>query len=99
MGARGGSRWQYMACVLVLNAGSGSQKATLYAIPANLGAPSDPLWQAAINSTTPGQPEDKFLAQINSAAGEGVARPERLGRYRKKFRLWPKLPGKAASQC
>ena len=61
-----------MACVLVLNAGSGSQKATLYAIPANLGAPSDPLWQAAINSTTPGQPEDKFLAQINSAAGAGV---------------------------
>ena len=72
MGPRGGSRWQYMACVLVLNAGSGSQKATLYAIPANLGAPSDPLWQAAINSTTPGQPEDKFLAQIKSPAGEGV---------------------------
>jgi acetate kinase len=60
-----------MANVLVLNAGSGSQKAALYAIDPDPKGPSDPVWQAAINSTTPGQPEDKFLAQIRSTRDEG----------------------------
>jgi acetate kinase len=60
-----------MANVLVLNAGSGSQKLALYAINPNPKGPSDPVWQAAINSTTPGQPEDKFLAPIRSAQAEG----------------------------
>jgi acetate kinase len=60
-----------MANVLVLNAGSGSQKTALYAIDPEPEAPSVPVWQAAINSTTPGQPEDKFLAQIKSTRGEG----------------------------
>ena len=60
-----------MANVLVLNAGSGSQKVALYAIDPDWKGPSDPVWQAAINSTTPGQPEDKFLAQIKSTRDEG----------------------------
>ncbi len=60
-----------MANVLVLNAGSGSQKVALYSIDPDAKCPSDPVWQAAINSTTPGQPEDKFLAQIKSTRGEG----------------------------
>ena len=60
-----------MANVLVLNAGSGSQKVALYAIEPRPKGPSDPVWQAAINSTTPGQPKDKFLAQIRSTQGEG----------------------------
>jgi acetate kinase len=60
-----------MANVLVLNAGSGSQKVALYAIDSSSKSPSDPVWQAAINSTTPGQPEDKFLAPIRSAQSEG----------------------------
>ena len=60
-----------MANVLVLNAGSGSQKVALYSIDPDAKRPSDPVWQAAINSTTPGQPEDKFLAQIKSTRGEG----------------------------
>ncbi|HEY5741280.1 MAG TPA: hypothetical protein VIS99_01960, partial [Terrimicrobiaceae bacterium] len=60
-----------MANALVLNAGSGSQKVALYAIDPSLKSPSVPIWQAAINSTTPGQPEDKFLAQIQSVRGEG----------------------------
>jgi acetate kinase len=60
-----------MASVLVLNAGSGSQKAALYAIDPDPKGPSVPMWQAAINSTTPGQPEDKFLAQIKSTREDG----------------------------
>ena len=60
-----------MANVLVLNAGSGSQKVALYSIDADAKCPSDPVWQPAINSTTPGQPADKFLAQIKSTRGEG----------------------------
>jgi acetate kinase len=57
-----------MANVLVLNAGSGSQKLGLYAIDSDPKIACDPVWQAAINSTTPGQPADHFLAQI--AAGK-----------------------------
>jgi acetate kinase len=60
-----------MANALVLNAGSGSQKVALYAIDPGSNVPSDPVWQAAINSTTPGQPKDEFLAQIRSQRGEG----------------------------
>jgi len=57
-----------MANVLVLNAGSGSQKLGLYSIESDPKVACDPVWQAAINSTTPGQPADHFLAQIT--AGE-----------------------------
>ena len=60
-----------MANVLVLNAGSGSQKVALYSIDPGAKCPSDPVWQAAINSTTPGQPEDKFIAQIRSTRADG----------------------------
>jgi acetate kinase len=76
-----------MANILVLNAGSGSQKVTLYAIHANSRAASAPVWEAAINSTTPGQSEGYFVAQITSARGKeeiGVPRnsplPEKLER-------------------
>jgi acetate kinase len=55
-----------MANALVLNAGSGSLKAALFNIGSDPKVRSDPLWQAAINSTTAGQPEDQFLAQISS---------------------------------
>jgi acetate kinase len=55
-----------MANVLVLNAGSGSQKLGLYAIDSDPKIACDPVWQAAINSTTPGQPADHFLAQITA---------------------------------
>jgi len=56
-----------MAKVLVLNAGSGSQKLGLYAINSDPKIACPPSWHAAINSTTPGQPDDYFLAQITAA--------------------------------
>jgi acetate kinase len=59
-----------MANILVLNAGSGSQKLALYSITLEAKVPSAPLWQAGINSTTPGQPEGYLVAQIASANGQ-----------------------------
>ena len=56
-----------MAKVLVLNAGSGSQKLGLYAINSDPKIACPPSWHAAINSTTPGQPDDYFLAEITAA--------------------------------
>src|SRR5271165_1226607 len=66
-----------MANILVLNAGSGSQKVALYAINSNSNAPSAPVWQAEINSTTPGQPEGYFVAQITSIRGKEEMRVPR----------------------
>ena len=43
----------------------------LYAIDPDATDPTEPIWQAAINSTTPGQPKEHFLAQIKSQRGEG----------------------------
>src|ERR1700761_2696441 len=62
-----------MANILVLNAGSGSQKVALYAIRSLSEAPSAPLWQAGTNSTTPGQPEGHLVAQMASVRGEAEA--------------------------
>jgi acetate kinase len=59
-----------MANILVLNAGSGSQKVALYAFHSLSEAASPPLWQAEINSTTPGQPEGHLVAQMTSARGK-----------------------------
>jgi acetate kinase len=59
-----------MANILVLNAGSGSQKVALYAIHSLSEAPSAPLWQAGTNSTAPGQPEGHLVAQMTSVRGK-----------------------------
>ena len=64
-----------MANILVLNSGSGSQKVALYAIESK--SPSAPFWQAGINSTTPGQPEGYFVAQITSVRGKEEIRVPR----------------------
>ena len=74
-----------MANILVLNAGSGSQKVALYAINCASEAPSPPIWQAAINSTTPGQPEDYFVAQITSVRGKQEMRVPRNSSLAKKL--------------
>lgn len=75
-----------MANVLVLNAGSGSQKTALYSIDPDPEGPSVPVWQAAINSTTPGQPPEAFLAQIKSTRGEGQIPIPRDWSLQKKIR-------------
>jgi acetate kinase len=49
----------------------------LYAIHANSRAASAPVWEAAINSTTPGQPEGYFVAQIISPRGKEEIRVPR----------------------
>jgi acetate kinase len=74
-----------MANILVLNAGSGSQKVALYAINSDSEAPSPPIWQAAINSTTPSQPEDYFVAQITSVRGKQEMRVPRNSSLAKKL--------------
>jgi acetate kinase len=66
-----------MATILVLNAGSGSQKVALYAINSNSKAASPPGWQAAISATAPGQPEGYFVAQITSVRGKEEIRVPR----------------------
>jgi acetate kinase len=62
-----------MANILVLNAGSGSQKVALYAVRSLSEAPSAPLWQAGTNSTTPGQPEGHLVAHMTSVRGKAEA--------------------------
>ncbi len=74
-----------MANILVLNAGSGSQKITLYAINSDSKTASPPIWQAAINSTTPGQPEGYFVAQISSDRGQEEIRIPRDSTLPKKL--------------
>jgi acetate kinase len=74
-----------MANILVLNAGSGSQKITLYAINSDSKTASPPIWQAAINSTTPGQPEGYFVAQISSDRGKEEIRIPRNSTLPKKL--------------
>jgi acetate kinase len=74
-----------MAHILVLNAGSGSQKITLYSINSDSKTASPPIWQAAINSTTPGQPEGYFVAQISSDRGQEEIRIPRDSTLPKKL--------------
>ena len=66
-----------MANILVLNSGSGSQKVALYTINTHSETSSAPVWQASINSTTPGQPEGYFVAQITSTKGNEELRVPR----------------------
>src|ERR1700730_18391928 len=55
-----------MANVLVLHAASGMLQLGYYAIDSDPNIACDLVCQAAINSTTPGQPADHFLAQITA---------------------------------
>ena len=48
--------------LLVLNAGSGSQRCSLFELPAILpDEPLDPVWEAKLDSTEPGQPQGKMI--------------------------------------
>lgn len=55
-----------MRRILVLNAGSGSQKCSLFELP-DAGLPVEPLepiWESSYNATTPGQPEGKIVLRV-----------------------------------
>jgi acetate kinase len=58
--------------LLVLNAGSGSQRCTLFEMPALLSdEPLDPAWEAKLDSTEPGQPEGKIILRVMKC-GESI---------------------------
>ena len=59
--------------ILVLNAGSGSQKFSLYEIDGEppLDAP-EPLWRGEIDSTAPGQPEGQLFVTVQPRGREEV---------------------------
>src|SRR6185295_18122582 len=51
--------------ILVLNAGSGSQKCSLFQLGDTLpNEPLEPLWKGSIESTFPGQSADEFLLRV-----------------------------------
>lgn len=52
--------------LVVLNAGSGSQRCSLFKIPESgfPEEPLDPVWEARLDATAPGQPEDQLVPQI-----------------------------------
>src|SRR5271165_1328028 len=55
-----------MRRILVLNAGSGSQKCSLFELP-DAGLPVEPLepiWESSFDSTAPGQPEGKIVLRV-----------------------------------
>jgi acetate kinase len=59
--------------VVVLNAGSGSQKCSLFELPAGplSDEPRDPIWEAKLDSTAPDQPKGKLVIRI-SRHGEDI---------------------------
>ena len=60
--------------ILVLNAGSGSQKCSLHEIRDPVPAdPPEPLWQAEVDSTAPGQPPGELFVKVQPR-GRGECR-------------------------
>src|ERR1700733_6499185 len=59
--------------IIVLNAGSGSQKCSLFELPIGplSDEPYDPIWEAKLDSTAPDQPEGKLVIRI-SRRGEDI---------------------------
>jgi acetate kinase len=92
--------------IVVLNAGSGSQKCSLFELPFGplSDEPQDPIWEAKLDSTAPDQPKGKLVIGI-SRHGEAIEagcmdeeattaeRTERLLRM-----LWEE-PAKVVSQA
>ena len=52
--------------ILTLNAGSGSQRCSLFALPDGSlpNEPLEPLWEAKLDATEPGQPAGKIVPRI-----------------------------------
>jgi acetate kinase len=59
--------------IVVLNAGSGSQKCSLFELPIGPipDEPRDPIWEAKLDSTAPDQPKGKLVIRI-SRHGEDI---------------------------
>ena len=59
--------------IVVLNAGSGSQRCSLFELPIGplSDEPHDPIWEAKLDSTAPDQPEGKLVIRI-SRHGEDI---------------------------
>jgi acetate kinase len=64
-----------MRKILVLNAGSGSQKCSLFEVPdASLPIePLEPVWESKFDSTAPGQPAGKIILRVRRGDEEIVA--------------------------
>lgn len=61
--------------ILVINAGSGSQRCSLFAVaPSALPAgPREPLWEGTLDSTEPGRPRGKLVIRVRRGARKTVA--------------------------
>jgi len=61
--------------MVVLNAGSGSQKCSLFELPVGplCDEPLDPIWEAKLDSTAPDQSKGKLVTRI-SRHGEDILR-------------------------
>jgi hypothetical protein len=73
--------------IAVLNAGSGSQKCSLFELPIGplSDEPHDPIWEAKLDSTAPDQPEGKLVIRI-SRRGEDIE-AGCIGGHRRNARL------------
>jgi acetate kinase len=92
--------------IVVLNAGSGSQKCSLFELP--LGPlpdePHDPIWEAKLDATAPDQPKGKLLIRI-SRHGEDIQagcmdeEATTAERTRRLLRMMWEEPAKIVSQA
>lgn len=94
--------------ILVLNAGSGSQRCSLFELdrlPPIAAEPVDPVWEAAFDATAPGQPAGRLCVKVRRAGGEtdggfidaGLSTGERIARLLARSWERPEAPlGKAA---
>ncbi len=83
--------------IVVLNAGSGSQRCSLFetdGMPSSAAEPGEPLWEAALDSTAPGQPAGRLRVQLrhqgesaeSGSIADALSPAERVGQLL--LRLW-----------
>jgi acetate kinase len=92
--------------IVVLNAGSGSQKCSLFELPAGplSEEPDEPIWEAKLDSTAPDQPKGKLVIRISrrgeeieaGCMDEGATTAERTARL---LRMMWEEPTKIVSEA
>lgn len=95
--------------IVVLNAGSGSQRCSLFELdrlPLVAAEPLDPVWEATFDATAPGQPAGRLRVKVRRTGGEidgglidaGLSTGERVTRLMS--RLWeaPGAPLRSAAE-